>query len=677
MKDMETRLQKMVVIQLTVIASAICWLSASVSAQTITETSPAGITGGDTAIYDERHQGNTDTTQMLEGWPEEYKGVGISPIILEPKGTPNATGAGAPRPRAYPYLSAGGMGQVKNLSVDDELQKTGYAYFQSAPNIEQDFENDALANTRYLSLFQTMRGISSLTLSYLDKTVAAGLAQVQQQADMDATKVLLKQIAWTTAKLANPDRELLFTEADEKFQACMAGYGRLGSSTSSSGSTTTTTTAVYNEALLPAHLKHVDIADCTGNLTGTVGSTEQSAYAGIQCKQLFSPGTYHFCACCAEKSAKVSKSNVDTELVETTGTGVKQMLAYSTVERVMVGLTQPTNEEIVSNIQNRKITEPGTKIRNFAKAFRSVYGDYIRTRRNPETGVPTDVTRTKYVAPLLSLPQWVDLFRNYRSLKKIQDAANPLSCATDGSAQGSCLLHEIYDKTKYPDLQNMTRGLMYDPITQSSFAYGICPSMKMLLCCHLEQKRPSDAVYDQLWTEANYGGGITAEDLRNIIGMGYDSGEVSSGTTTSACDATTIEGLGDSQFTACDKRLDAMGGRIRRFVESYCDAAAVNAVKKFHIRMSSIALDHMTMNLKATKQERGQVQELLDRVTKTFQFAFADQSNASLNQMLEGAAVEFSRKQASEGAIASQTMAGAAAAAQRTSPITFGGPTGE
>lgn len=163
--------------------------------------------------------------EMFKGWTMLYKGYGRSPILF------NQIDGG--RDRKYPELafrkddpvSSENSLKVLNLGVDDELSKATMAVYQPLHQMADEFSMDKRATDQHFALFNTIRGIAVLTLSYLDKTVAAGLATTQQQVDEHVTQSLLKQIAWTSSRLANPNKSQLYVDTDEKVEACMFTEG--------------------------------------------------------------------------------------------------------------------------------------------------------------------------------------------------------------------------------------------------------------------------------------------------------------------------------------------------------------------------------------------------------------------------------------------------------------------
>ena len=111
--------------------------------------------------------------------------------------------------------------QVQSISTDDEITRSTMAVYQPLRKIKFAIAESEKERDDYLDLFKTLRGVANLTLSYLDKTVAAGLATTESQVNQQSQNQLLKQISWTNSRIANPQRSQIYVDADEKVQACL------------------------------------------------------------------------------------------------------------------------------------------------------------------------------------------------------------------------------------------------------------------------------------------------------------------------------------------------------------------------------------------------------------------------------------------------------------------------
>lgn len=212
--------------------------------------------------------------------------------------------------------------RILNLGVDNEVKKASWGIFQPLRKMVTSFSNDKTSRDDFLNLFSTLRGVAFLTLSYLDKTVAAGLASVQQQADQNNTQLILKQIAWSTTQSANPNLSRIFDDTREKVTECMANGGREVGRTK------------------------LDCAEACGAApTGT-------------------DGLFGYCVCCSEATKQLNLSTEDN----TTG-------VFSLIERVFYGTRKPKEGS-----EKKKMYE------NLVKAFSAMYGDIIvdsRPGQNP------------------------------------------------------------------------------------------------------------------------------------------------------------------------------------------------------------------------------------------------------------------------------------------------------
>ncbi len=117
---------------------------------------------------------------------------------------------------------------VQSLSTDDEITRSTMAVYQPLHRIKQGVAENAKKRDNYLNLFGTLRGVANLTLSYLDKTIAAGLATTESQVNQETQNLLLKQISWTNSRIANPQRSQIYVDADEKVQVCLNTLGASG-----------------------------------------------------------------------------------------------------------------------------------------------------------------------------------------------------------------------------------------------------------------------------------------------------------------------------------------------------------------------------------------------------------------------------------------------------------------
>lgn len=368
--------------------------------------------------------GELVSASVLKSSPiAEFSGATKSSILFwPPQDTADPDG---PRQRTEMPLEMHGSGAfLNNLSVDDELFKTSWSQFQSKDYVQRSFLQGEKDRDRFLDSFDSARGVAFLTLSYLDKTVAAGLSTVQQQADMDYSHQLLKQVSWSSARLANPNRDTIYYDVDEKFEACMMTYGHLGGNPMR---TTDKSTFVSG---------HVDIKE------------DESCK---KCEQVASKETspYHYCVCCAENAEKVNTSlkNESTDSKIFCGKGKD---CYSLIERVFVGLELPTASKPVGFTGDQASFNPADALASFASQFRSLYGDIIMV---PHEGSKGDFKQV-FIHPYLSPATWIKVIRDFETVSRQYSAVKQCDNKSYGavSVQYCPALGEVYKEGVCPAL---------------------------------------------------------------------------------------------------------------------------------------------------------------------------------------------------------------------------------
>lgn len=502
--------------------------------------------------------------------PLEFRGTRSS-ILFDQQ----ASATEASRRRKNLPLDIYGFGDttfMNNLSVDDELFKTSWSQFQSKDYVQRSFVQDAKARDRYLDSFDSARGVAHLTLSYLDKTVAAGLSTVQQQADMDYTHQLLKQVSWSTARVANPNRDSTFYDVDEKFEACMMEFG--------------------HKLVVPNGIQKE-------NRSEALQRVQHVKYRSCQtkCSAIADPNAspYHFCTCCAELGEEVNTSagNTGESLV---CDGGKQ--CYSLVERVFFGLKAPTSGRNVTVGKGRdahNAFDGGASMIDFANQFRSLYGDIVMVPHQQSKGD----YKQSYVYPYYSPSTWIKLVRDFETMKE-----------------------------SYGDLQNCTEArrygsvatVVYCPIIGKTLQYGICPAMWRLVGFRKnneiwgEQIRNNKQQLHDMIVEASLGGLVDNGDILHFASI-------------------------DSKIELDKSKVDINDPTLVAAVNTFCDKSAVSFFKRIHLKMVSVALDHMLLNQKATQHEKDQIINLMNRVSSYLDLASSD--NESLTRsMLVGLSVQ-------------------------------------
>ncbi len=103
-------------------------------------------------------------------------------------------------------------------------------------------------------------------------------------------------------------------------------------------------------------------------------------------------------------------------------------------------------------------------------------------------------------------------------------------------------------------------------------------------------------------------------------------------------------------------------GQRNRYIDAFCDASAVAAFKRFHLRMRAVGLDHLTMNMTITPQQKSMMQRLIERVSENLQMAETDAAaSARLELMNENirqvaSLIKANRQISADAAIKNQAI---------------------
>jgi len=412
---------------------------------------------------------------MFRGWSQLYKGYDRSPILFDSVRTG--------KERVYPQMGYNNDNtnrefssdqkdkqrnnslRVLNLGVDDEVNKTSMTIYQPLHMMTADIADDINERDRHLDLFKTVRGIAVLTLSYLDKTVAAGLATTQAQTDAHIQNQLLKQLNWTSAKLANPEKNFLYKDIDEKVEACL----------------------LYSSPQVYPKTKRIPMNAqiCKPCLSDPNNPTPTFMGQGI----------YDYCVCCAERMALLPNSTV-REGTELGGSGVG---VTSLVARVFLGLEGPANS---GTSQKRDALD------RVVSNFRRLYGDVVLAPcqakpyeagatpgiKDTETCDPGNGTlKTEYKFPIYGVADKIKLFR---------DGLNEKCSGGNSDDFTAC------------------------PLTGTPIDQGICPAIKKIITLW-PPKKEDEPELRRLWIQASLGRIITGDDINNMfIMMQKEPGEL-------------------------------------------------------------------------------------------------------------------------------------------------------
>jgi hypothetical protein len=552
--------------------------------------------------------------EMFRGWSQLYKGYDRTPVLFDdlrygrerthPRGSyPQSPAANYFTGAEQQHLQRNSI-KVFNLGVDDEVNKATMTIYQPLHFMHQDFANDPMQRDRHLDMFKTLRGTAVLTLSYLDKTVAAGLATTQAQADAHLSNQLLKQLNWTSSKLANPHRAMLYQDIDEKVEACL----KWGS-----------TAVIPRTGRVPFSTENVCDVECRDPKYGVPGLNDRVGGRVGKVGNINDQytGAYDYCVCCAE---------IVTALNATVRTGTFNPAdknptdisrVTSLVDRIFLGTEGPTG-----NIPGPQLALFRDNIAN----FREMYGDvlispcqsyaYQGQGGDAQTDSPTCLqdgsAKIEYRLPELSVADKIKLFRD--------GLPNPQECATRSGT--GC------------------------PMVGSPIKDGICPAIHKIMTRWPPEE--NDQELRELWLQASMGRLLTGDDINNMFIMAQlEPGE--------------LRGVGFNQDL---RRMDDSGwnrvsSRFKRYLNTFCDSMAVSAFKKYHFRMMALSEDQLRINQKATEHDKSKFRDLMARVSAQIELAERDMESSSVaDRMLAGLDTEADRERvASMGASAEAQQA--------------------
>ncbi|MCC6932425.1 MAG: hypothetical protein IT292_04130 [Deltaproteobacteria bacterium] len=482
-----------------------------------------------------------DPILTFDGWASAYDGYLGSTLLLK-KSNVAAN-------NQYPELRSGGqetnweksptsLGAL-TLGVDDEVRKAQMPVFQSVRSMRKDFTENVTSDQDFRQLYTTLRGTTILTLSFADKTVAAALATTQQQADDNTSIHLLKQINWATKELTDPQRKQLFSDVDEKVEACMLSQAAYGPQSKELEN--------FKKRVKAEEMQTNPICKkkC-GTFPTASGNNDQKGTKGL----------YEFCVCCAE-----TLTSVNTGVLDVNKEGV-----WSLVDRIFMGTSKPEANSINGQAANgEELLVPDA-----ALVAKELYGDIAfiieSSSGNGEPGQADEQSpvplQFKYIPPLLSVSQYIAILR---------DGKNAPTGGGENFAPG--------------DENGRIRW------------GGICPAVIDIL----KNWPPTEdkmAKLRELWPDASLGKILKAADIESWFVF--------------------------SPVKPPVPQNWKPTGQMLKFVNSFCDASAVAALKKIHENTKAIIEDHLMLNRVMDEQQKAEMRNMIARFERKFRQADAE-----------------------------------------------------
>jgi len=489
-----------------------------------------------------------------------------------------------------------------HLGVDKELLKRRMPIFQPLNKIGDGFlANEALRDS-YLDMYESVRSVALLTLNYLDKTVAAGLATVEQQKQMRVNNHLLKQMNWAVARLSDPSLAHIIDDNEEKIVQCLAG-SRAQDFTSI------------------RYRLNFDLCnrECgTENPAETVeappeADTEGNVDLGVPTGPGLVEDRYDYCVCCAQVSAQ---PNLATNVSLPGDTGSADNV-FSVVDRLFLGSDSTARiREDESDLGEFGNTAGGnhlSRVINAAKDFKDTYGDII-VRINDPVDVdarPANGTGegmvTQVVPPKYSPQALVAIYRN------------------------GCVIN---DQT----------------CSKEQKATGICPAMFNIL--KTWSRANSNGQYD--FIQFNQAGDEVLNDdqkaRRRLFEVASRGGiPLTGGTINSFLELDSILSSGvqlplQSDLEATFDFKAAGYHRLHHYTNMFCDASAVAFAKRVHNTNSAIFIDAMALNAAISPEHKAAMQSMVNRVHEYFSLADADlASHFPIKKILMAVETEIER----------------------------------
>ncbi len=516
----------------------------------------------------------TGSALVLES--ESFRNKKYMEFAFKP-GLHDQAGSSGPEGSSDRYRSLSSV----HLGVDKELLKRRMPIFQTLNKMGDGFlANEGLRDS-YLDMYESVRSVALLTLNYLDKTVAAGLATVEQQKQMRVNNHLLKQMNWAVARLSDPSLSHIIDDNEEKITQCLAG---------SNAGDFTSSRYRLNFNLCNQECGTENPAETTeAAQTEVEGQPDLGVAAGPGLVQ----DRYDYCVCCAQVS---TNPNLASSLVIEGGTGTADPNAFSVVDRLFLG---SDNTAFVALPGSNDKDALRAEVIQVVKDFKETYGDIVITINDPlpADGIanrPANGTGegmiTKVVPPYYSPQGLVSIYRN-------GCVTNDQECSAEQEAKGIC-----------PAMFNIIRTWSRANADGQYDFIEIDPRGEEQLTGSQRARR--------IWFEVASRGGIplTGGTINSFLEL----------------DSILSGGVSLPLSPTNDRNYNFRGNgyhRLDHYVNMFCDASAVAFAKRVHNRNSTIFLDALAINTAISPEHRAVLTSMVNRVHEYFSLADADLSS--------------------------------------------------
>jgi len=360
-----------------------------------------------------------------------------------------------------------------------------------------------------------------------------------------------------------------------------------------------------------------------GAQQSTVSDRIKFDFEAEECKVCGDTYDYSFCNCCSQQLVELNKT---TEDAQGSVDG-----AWSLVDAIFFGLKSPKGGDL------------GEYTRAVVQSFKDMYGDIVYVY-DPETKSNKKSTRV----PSLSPAQKIQILRDgpKQSVGGSSGETDVCEVPTDQSFLSRSTNSGVQQFLK----RDANKGELACAISGVRVIHGIYPALKHILENWPPKSQSDTDALREYWQEASLAVTLTGRDIQNMLALSPYGGT----------------GIPKGQ---------PLGGKLTRWLIAYSDASAFAALKRFHFRIKSIALNHLMGNQNSTPREQAEFRALIDRVEELLALSENDvNSNLHVETQLVALSVQGDQK---EVANITSTAAGAmnaiSNAAQGMGVTAFGG----